>query len=125
MTSRVLVVEDQYDNRRILRDLLTSAGYEMIEAVTGEQGVSIAKQQRPDLILMDMQLPVMDGYESTRRIRANPELESIPIIAVTSYAMSGDDAVAYEAGCDAYVTKPFSPRELLAKIREFLPLSDS
>jgi len=125
MTSRVLVVEDQYDNRRILRDLLTSAGYEMIEAVTGEQGVSIAKQQRPDLILMDMQLPVMDGYESTRRIRANPELKSIPIIAVTSYAMSGDDAVAYEAGCDAYVTKPFSPRELLAKIREFLPLSDS
>lgn len=125
MTNRVLVVEDQYDNRQILRDLLTNAGYEMIEAVTGEEGVSIAEQQRPDLILMDMQLPVIDGYESTRRIRANPELKSIPIIAVTSYAMSGDDAVAYEAGCDAYVTKPFSPRELLAKIREFLPLSDS
>ncbi|HXV82184.1 MAG TPA: response regulator [Candidatus Binatia bacterium] len=125
MTNRVLVVEDQYDNRRILHDLLTNAGYEMIEAVTGEEGVSIAEQQRPDLILMDMQLPVIDGYESTRRIRANPELKSIPIIAVTSYAMSGDDALAYEAGCDAYVTKPFSPRQLLAKIREFLPLSDS
>jgi two-component system, cell cycle response regulator DivK len=125
MTTRVLVVEDQYDNRRILRDLLTSAGYEMIEAVTGEEGVSVAEQQRPDLILMDMQLPVIDGYESTRRIRSNPELKSIPIIAVTSYAMSGDDVLAYEAGCDAYVTKPFSPRELLAKIREFLPLSDS
>lgn len=125
MTNRVLVVEDQYDNRQILRDLLTNAGYEMIEAVTGEEGVSIAEQQRPDLILMDMQLPVIDGYESTRRIRANPELKSIPIIAVTSYAMSGDDALAYEAGCDAYVTKPFSPRQLLAKIREFLPLSDS
>jgi two-component system, cell cycle response regulator DivK len=125
MTTRVLVVEDQYDNRRILRDLLTSAGYEMIEAVTGEEGVSVAEQQRPDLILMDMQLPVIDGYESTRRIKSNPELNSIPIIAVTSYAMSGDDVLAYEAGCDAYVTKPFSPRELLAKIREFLPLSDS
>jgi two-component system, cell cycle response regulator DivK len=125
MTNRVLVVEDQYDNRRILRDLLTSAGYEMIEAATGEEGVSVAEQQRPDLILMDMQLPVIDGYESTRRIKSNPELKSIPIIAVTSYAMSGDDVLAYEAGCDAYVTKPFSPRELLAKIREFLPLSDS
>jgi two-component system cell cycle response regulator DivK len=125
MTNRVLVVEDQYDNRRILRDLLTSAGYEMIEAVTGEEGVTIAEQQRPDLILMDMQLPGIDGYESTRRIKANPELKSIPIIAVTSYAMSGDDLLAYKSGCDAYVTKPFSPRRLIAKISEFLPLSDS
>lgn len=125
MTHRVLVVEDQYDNRRILRDLLTSAGYEMIEAVTGEEGVAIAEKQRPDLILMDLQLPVIDGYESTRRIKANPDLQSIPIIAVTSYAMSGDDTLAYEAGCDAYVTKPFSPRKLLSKIREFLPLSNS
>ncbi|MFL7868472.1 MAG: response regulator, partial [Anaerolineales bacterium] len=117
-------VEDQYDNRCILRDLLTSAGYEMIEAVTGEEGVSIAEQERPHLILMDMQLPVIDGYESTRRIKANPELKSIPIIAVTAYAMSGDDIKAYEAGCDAYVTKPFSPRKLLATIRQFLPRSD-
>jgi two-component system cell cycle response regulator DivK len=108
MTNRVLVVEDQYDNRRILRDLLTSAGYEMIEAVNGDESVSIAEQQRPDLILIDMQLPVIDGYESMRRIKANPDLKSIPIIAVTSYAMSGDDALAYEAGCNAYVTKPFS-----------------
>ena len=125
MNKRILVVEDQYDNRRILRDLLTSAGYEMIEAVTGEEGVAMAETQSPDLILMDMQLPVIDGYESTRQIKANPNLRAIPIIAVTSYAMSGDDAVAYKAGCDAYVTKPFSPRKLLAKIREFLPLGDS
>jgi two-component system cell cycle response regulator DivK len=124
MTNRVLVVEDQYDNRCILRDLLTSAGYEMIEAVTGEEGVSMAEQERPHLILMDMQLPVIDGYESTRRIKAKPELKSIPIIAVTAYAMSGDDIKAYEAGCDAYVTKPFSPRKLLATIRQFLPRSD-
>ena len=121
MSKRVLVIEDQEDNRRILRDLLTSAGYEMIEAVTGEEGVTLAEARRPDLILMDIQLPGLDGYEATRRIKANPALQAIPIIAVTSYALSGDDAKAFAAGCDAYVTKPFSPRQLLAKIREFLP----
>ncbi len=121
MSKRILVVEDQEDNRRILRDLLTSAGYEMIEAVTGDEGVALAETHRPDLILMDIQLPGLDGYEATRRIKANPALRQIPIIAVTSYALSGDDAKAFEAGCDAYVTKPFSPRALLAKIREHLP----
>ncbi len=121
MSKRVLVIEDQEDNRRILRDLLTSAGYEMIEAVTGEEGVTLAEMQHPDLILMDIQLPGLDGYEATRRIKANPALQAIPIIAVTSYALSGDDAKAFAAGCDAYVTKPFSPRQLLAKIREYLP----
>jgi two-component system cell cycle response regulator DivK len=121
MSKRVLVIEDQEDNRRILRDLLASAGYEMIEAVTGEEGVTLAEMQHPDLILMDIQLPGLDGYEATRRIKANPALQAIPIIAVTSYALSGDDAKAFAAGCDAYVTKPFSPRQLLAKIREYLP----
>ena len=121
MSKRILVVEDQEDNRRILRDLLTSAGYEMIEAVTGDEGVALAETHRPDLILMDIQLPGLDGYEATRRIKGNPALRQIPIIAVTSYALSGDDAKAFEAGCDAYVTKPFSPRALLAKIREHLP----
>jgi two-component system cell cycle response regulator DivK len=117
---RVLVVEDTEDNRRIIRDLLTSAGYETIEAVTGEQGVAMAAEHRPDLILMDVQLPVLDGYEATRRIKANPVLRHIPIIAVTSYALSGDEEKTREAGCDAYVAKPFSPRLLLAKLRGFL-----
>ena len=121
MSKRILVVEDHEDNRRILRDLLTSAGYDPIEAVTGEEGVTLAEARRPDLILMDMQLPGIDGYEATRRIKANPVLRQIPVIAVTSYALSGDEAKAKEAGCDAYVAKPFSPRALLAKIREFLP----
>jgi two-component system, cell cycle response regulator DivK len=121
MSKRILVVEDQDDNRRILRDLLTASGYELIEAVDGEQGVTAAQQERPDLILMDIQLPGIDGYEVTRRIKANEALRHIPIIAVTSYALSGDDQKAFEAGCDAYVTKPFSPRGLLAKIREYLP----
>ncbi len=121
MSRRILVVEDQEDNRRILRDLLASAGYGMIEAVTGEEGVALADQHHPDLILMDIQLPYLDGYEATRRIRANPALRQIPIIAVTSYALSGDGARALEAGCEAYVAKPFSPRALLVKIREYLP----
>ncbi len=120
MSKRVLVIEDHEDNRRILRDLLTSAGYESIEAVTGEEGVALAEAHRPDLILMDIQLPGLDGYEATRRIKANPALRQTPIIAVTSYALSGDEVKAKDAGCDGYVTKPFSPRALLAKIRECL-----
>jgi two-component system, cell cycle response regulator DivK len=121
MTKRILVVEDQEDNRIILRRLLSSAGYDLIEAVNGEDGVALALSTRPDLILMDIQLPVMDGYEATRRIKSNAELKSIPVIAVTSYALSGDEAKARAAGCDAYVAKPFSPRQLLAKVREYLP----
>ncbi len=121
MSRRILVVEDQEDNRQILRDLLGSAGYEMTEAGDGEAGVAAAKAQRPDLILMDIQLPVMDGYEATRQIKADPDLKRTPIIVVTSYALSGDETKARVAGCDAYVTKPYSPRQLLAKIKEYLP----
>jgi two-component system cell cycle response regulator DivK len=120
MTKRILVVEDQEDNRQILRDLLGNAGYHMIEAENGQDGVAAATAQRPDLILMDIQLPIMDGYEATRRIKSDPALKAIPIIAVTSYALSGDEAKALAAGCDAYVTKPYSPRQLLAKVKEFL-----
>ena len=121
MTKRILVVEDTEDNRRIIRDLLTSVGYELIEAVDGGEGVALAQSEKPDLILMDIQLPVIDGYEATRRIRAIPDLAKVPIIAVTSYALSGDEAKTRAAGCDGYVAKPFSPRQLVAKIREFLP----
>jgi two-component system cell cycle response regulator DivK len=121
MSKCILVIEDQEDNRQILRDLLSNVGYEMVEAENGEDGISAAMDHRPDLILMDIQLPVIDGYEATRRIKADPSLAGIPIIAVTSYALSGDEDKALAAGCDAYVPKPYSPRELLAKIREFLP----
>ena len=120
MSKRILIVEDQEDNRKILRDLLSSAGFALLEATTGEEGVRRAEADRPDLILMDIQLPGMDGYEATRRIRAAPALQHTPIIAVTSYALSGDDVKAREAGCDGYVSKPFSPRALLAKVRECL-----
>lgn len=121
MKKCILVVEDQEDNRQILRDLLTNVGYDMIEAENGEDGIAMAAAKKPDLILMDIQLPVLDGYEATRRIKADPALKAIPIIVVTSYALSGDETKARAAGCDAYVTKPYSPRALLVKIREFLP----
>jgi two-component system cell cycle response regulator DivK len=123
VTQRILVVEDQVDNMQILRDLLTSAGYAMIEAEDGAEGVRAASAHRPDLILMDIQLPVLDGYEATRRIKADPALRAIPIIVVTSYALSGDEDKARAAGCDDYVPKPYSPRLLLAKVREHLPVA--
>jgi len=121
MTKRILVIEDTEDNRQIVRDLLESAGYELIEALDGLEGVAAAEREQPDLILMDIQLPGIDGYEATRRIRTIPALAKVPIIAVTSYALSGDEAKTRAAGCDGYVAKPFSPRQLLAKVREFLP----
>jgi two-component system cell cycle response regulator DivK len=116
---RILVVEDQEDNRRILRDLLTNAGFDMVEAENGEEAIASAQASRPDLILMDIQLPILDGYEATRRLKADPDLKSIPIIVVTSYALSGDEEKARLAGCDDYVAKPFSPRQLLAKIKGY------
>ncbi|UCD69159.1 MAG: response regulator [Betaproteobacteria bacterium] len=120
MSKRILVIEDQEDNRTIIRDLLAANDFEVIEAVTGEEGVAAAAREKPDLILMDIQLPGLDGYEATRQIKANADVKETPIIAVTSYALSGDDKKAFAAGCDGYVTKPFSPRQLLAKIKEFL-----
>jgi two-component system cell cycle response regulator DivK len=120
MNKRVLVIEDQEDNRTILRDLLSSVGIEVLEAENGVIGVQTAKDQQPDLILMDIQMPEMDGYEASRQIKAVPALAAVPIIAVTSYALSGDDDKARAAGCDDYVTKPFSPRLLLAKVMSWL-----
>jgi two-component system cell cycle response regulator DivK len=119
-SGKILVVEDTADNRAILRDLLTHAGFEVVEAADGEAGVSEARAIRPDLIVMDLQLPVLDGYEATRRIRGEAALAAVPIIAVTSFALPGDEEKARRAGCDHYVTKPFSPRELLATIRALL-----
>jgi two-component system cell cycle response regulator DivK len=120
MTKRILVVEDQEDLRGMLRDLLSGTGYTVIEAENGERGVAKAKSERPDLILMDIQRPVMDGYEATRHIKADPALKAIPIIAVSSFAMKGDEEKARGAGCNHYVTKPYSPMQLLKMIRAFV-----
>jgi len=120
MSKRILVVEDQEDNRKIIRDTLAPTDYEIIEAENGEEALAAIAKARPDLILMDIQLPIMDGYTATRQIKADPSLRSIPIIAVTSYALSGEEKKARAAGCDDYIPKPYSPRELLAKVRQYL-----
>jgi two-component system cell cycle response regulator DivK len=120
MIKRILVVEDQEDNRRIIRDMLSVLDYELAEADNGVEALAAVARQKPDLILMDIQMPIMDGYETTRRIKADPATKDIPIIAVTSYALSGDNQKALDAGCDDYVPKPYSPRQLLAKIRQHL-----
>jgi len=116
----ILIIEDNEKNRKLCRDVLQVKGYRTIESETAETGLELARNEMPALILMDIQLPVIDGYEATRRIKANPDLRHIPIIAVTSYALSGDDTKALAAGCDGYFAKPFSPRVILAKVREFL-----
>jgi two-component system cell cycle response regulator DivK len=122
MMPQVLMVDDDRHSRQIVRDLLESVdGFEMIEAVTGPDGVLAAEAHQPDLILMDVQLPGFDGFEATRRIKANPTLQHIPIIAVTSYAMGGDEARAMAVGCNGYVSKPLRPRVLLDTIRSFMP----
>jgi two-component system cell cycle response regulator DivK len=120
MTKRILVVEDQEDLRGVLRTLLTGSGYEMIEAADGAAGVAKAKSERPDLILMDIQMPVLDGYDATRQIKSDATLKSTPVIAVSSFAMRGDEEKARASGCDSYVTKPYSPMQLLRVIRGFL-----
>src|SRR5215213_889855 len=121
MNKLILAVEDQEDNMNILRDLLASAGYDLIEAKNGQEALAAVAKRRPDLILMDIQIPIIDGYEATRRIKADPALRSIPIIAVTSHATGDGEEKARAAGCDDFVAKPFSPRQLLTKIKEHLP----
>ena len=116
---KILVVDDAEFNRDLIVQLLGDE-YEVLEAVDGGEGVSRAEQEKPDLILMDLGMPVMDGWEATRKIKANSELRHIPIIAVTSHAMVGDEIQACEAGCDDYLPKPIDENELLRKIKKFL-----
>ena len=117
----ILYVEDNEFNRKIVRDLLKRTGYALIEAQDGEAGVAAARDKRPDLILMDIQLPKISGIEATRRLRADPATAATPIIALTSFALSGDEQKAKEAGATAYLAKPYSPKELLGLIRTILP----
>jgi CheY-like chemotaxis protein len=116
---KILVVDDTEWNRDLIVQLLEDE-YDMVEAVDGEEGVKKAEQEKPDLILMDLGMPVMDGWEATRKIKANGALKSIPIIAVTSHAMVGDEISAREAGCDDYLPKPIDETELLRKIKRFI-----
>jgi two-component system, cell cycle response regulator DivK len=118
---RILYVEDNEFNRKIVRDLLARTSYRLIEAGDGEEGVTAAQAECPDLIIMDVQLPRLSGLDATRRLRADPRTASIPIIVITSFALSGDEQRAMEAGASAYLAKPYSPRELLQTIRSFAP----
>jgi two-component system cell cycle response regulator DivK len=116
---KILIVDDTEWNRDLLVQLLED-DYDLAQAVDGEQGVKAAEREKPDLILMDLGMPVMDGWEATRKIKANDELKHIPVIAVTSHAMVGDEITAREAGCDDYVAKPVDETELLEKIKKLL-----
>ena len=118
---KILLVEDNEMNRDMLSRRLKRRGYEVEIAVNGAEGVDMAKSLTPDLILMDMSLPVMDGWEATKNIKADPHTQSIPVIALTAHAMSGDREKALQAGCDDYDTKPIELSRLLLKIKAFLP----
>ena len=117
----ILYVEDNEPNRMIVRDLLKRTAYQLIEAYDGEAGVAMALEKLPDLILMDIQLPKISGLEAIRRLRAEAATAATPIVAITSFALSGDDQKAKEAGATAYLAKPYSPFDLLKLIRKYLP----
>jgi two-component system, cell cycle response regulator DivK len=117
----ILYVEDNELNRKMIRHLLRGTSYHLVEAPDGEAGMTMAREQRPDLILMDVQLPKISGIEATRALRAEPATAATPIIAITSFALSGDEQRAKEAGASAYVAKPYSPLALLAMIRKLAP----
>lgn len=119
-SNRILVVEDNVDNMTLITDILSSLGYEVIQAVDGEEGFRKTEDERPDLILMDLSLPLMDGWTTTRQIKAREELQAIPVIALTAHAMFGDREKALEAGCDDYLTKPINLLELKKKLTKYL-----
>ena len=117
----ILYVEDNEYNRKIVRQLLSHTPYRLVEAVDGESGVTLAQETLPQLILMDVQLPKMSGHEATRMLRQDPRTRDIPIIVITSFALSGDRELAAAAGATDYLAKPYSPRELIALIRKYVP----
>src|SRR5665648_374695 len=125
MKSKILIIEDNEQNLYLITFLLEQYGYEVSSAQDGLEGVEMAFRIKPDLILLDIQLPIMDGYTVARNIRINNELTKTPIVAVTSYAMAGDREAAFKAGCNGYIEKPINPETIIAQIREYLPCETS
>jgi CheY-like chemotaxis protein len=117
----ILVVEDNRDNMKLMDYLLSAFGYRPIAAVSGAEGIRLAREKRPDLILMDIQMPQMDGYEATREIRADRAVSGVPIVAVTSFAMVGDVERIMASGFDGYISKPIEPETFVRKVEKFLP----
>lgn len=119
MPKKVLVVEDDTDNRRIVAKALSVEGYEIVEATDGIQALAQARAEHPDLILMDLALPNMDGWEATRRLKSDPETRAIPVVALTAVAMRGDEEQARDAGCDDYISKPARPMQIRAIVKKY------
>ena len=115
----VLVIEDNEMNMKLVKSMLSLGNYRVVEAVDAETGIQLARERHPDLILMDIQLPGMDGLSATRIIKKDPALKAIPVVALTSYAMHGDDQKAIEAGCETYITKPIDTRNFLESVNRF------
>ncbi|MCF8074903.1 MAG: response regulator [Desulfotignum sp.] len=117
----ILIVEDELQNRKLFRDVLQYRGYTVFEAMNGKEGVALAKKHLPDLILMDIQMPVMDGLSATRILKQHDTTQDIMVVALTANAMPGDKEKILEAGCHDYISKPFRLHEFLEKIKEYLP----
>lgn len=120
MKGKILVIEDNEQNRYLMTFLLGKSGYQVVAARDGQAGIEAACRERPDLILLDIQLPVMDGYEVARQLKERPESKDIPIVAVTSFAMAGDREKTLAAGCEGYIEKPINPDTFMSEIEEFL-----
>lgn len=120
LTKKILVVDDNQDSRELVVKILKNKGYQMIEAIDGEDALQKANTERPDLILMDISIPKMDGYEVTRKLKGQEEFKEIPIIALTAHAMKGDREKALGAGCDGYIPKPINIRELPDQIKRYM-----
>ncbi len=119
----VLIVEDNLDNRMIYRTILEHYGYEVLEAADGEAGVRLARERLPDLVLMDISIPIIDGHEATRMLKADPATAHIPVIALTAHAMAEDRLLAAEAGCDADLAKPAEPKQVAAEVRRLISIA--
>jgi len=120
MNTKILVIEDNENNRYLIGYILKKHGHEVVEAVSGEEGVKLALKEQPDLILMDLQLPGIDGLEATRQIRTSPTNDNTPIIAITSYALTGDKEKALMAGCTGYIEKPINPETIMISLESYL-----